>query len=538
MKNQNDKEKDLKLGTETDENNNTDEISQLAAEANESNNIKNVVEPKEPKAETKDERALRAKKNKTKLRALAVSLVIAIILAAIPLNLLANSLGISWDMTPAKYYSLNQTSQNVLSTLNQDITIYFLYELEDVEANKDTLVLAKILRQYAEYEHITLIDFDISERPDLALQANPENNLILTEGDIVVSGNGLTKKVSSANLFETNETTSALTFIGENHITGAIQYCLNGKVPTIYFLEGHDERKYDEDYTGVVELIRANSYAVNTVNLSEADAVPDDCKILIVADPKSDLTDDELDKLEKYLDKGGNINFLMAPNSDAVNYTNFEILFKQFGVGMNYDIIEETGADNFASENPANIKVEFVETMYTTLTEAFIDSEVESYFPNSRSIFLVNTTNNKSIKSDLLLKCLDDATALTVPCGGINKDVEEEYSVPYLAFASEDTSRGDGLSTAKIIVYGSADFIDDMYIESELVQAPMLLFFSGLTWMYDNSVDMLIESKVQRVDSITIKDDSSADTLLVLIGAVPVCVAIVGFVVWTRRRNS
>ncbi len=532
MKNLNDKEKDMLCGTENAENRNNDEIAQIAAEKSEkSGKVQNAEL-------TKDERAKNAKKGKIKLRLLAICLVAAIILAAVPLNLLAQSLGISWDMTPAKYYSLNQTTKNVLSTLDKDITIYFLYDIEDVEASKDTLVLAKILKQYDECEHITLVDFDISERPDLALQANPDNNLILTEGDIVVCGNGLTKKVSSANLFEANETTSALTFIGENYITGAIQYCLNGEVPTIYFLNGHNERECDENYTALTELIRANSYAVNTVNLSDTDAVPDDCKILIVADPKTDLTNAELDKLEKYLDKGGNICFLMAPNAEAVNYTNFEILFKQFGVGINYDKIEETGVDNFVSENPANIKVEFAETVYTTLTDAFIDSDVDAYFPNSRSIFLVNTTNNKNIKSDLLLKCLDDATALTVPCGGINKDVDEEYAVPYLAFASEDTSRGNGLDCAKIIVYGSADFIDDMYIESEFVQAPMLLFFSGLTWMYDNSVDMLIESKVQRVDSITIKDDSSADKLLILIGAVPVCVAIVGFVVWTRRRNS
>lgn len=522
----NDKEKDLKLGIE-----NVDELAELAAEQN-----NKAAETKPVIAETKDERALRAKKDKTKLRLLALCLVIAIILAIIPINLFSESLGISWDMTPSQYYSLSDTTKNVLSTLDKDITLYFLYDMEDIESNKDTIVLAKILKQYDEYEHVEVIDFDLSERPDLALLANPEGNLILSEGDIVVAGNGLTQKVSNATIFETNESTSALTFVGENYITGAIQYCLNGVVPTIYFLEGHDERSYNEDYTGVVELIRTNSYAVDTVNLSQVDAVPDDCKILIVADPQSDLTNDELDKLEKYLDKGGSISFLMAPNSESINYTNFEILFKQFGIEIRYDKIEETGIDNMASENPSNIKVAFQQSMYSELTNGLADSETDAYFPNSRSVR--QTASDSNIKSDILITTMGDETALALPNGGDGKDVTEDLGNYSLAVSSEDTSRGNGLENAKIIVFGSADFVDDMYIESELVQAPMLLFFSGLTWLYDPSVDMFISDKFQRVDTITIKDDSSADSLLILIGAVPVIVAAAGFVVWARRRNS
>lgn len=529
-------DKDLKLNAENTAAAENNELAEIAAEVQAKSKEAEVKD--ERIVETKDERAKKAKKNKLKLRALAWVLIALIVLAAIPLNLLAESLGISWDMTPDKYYTLNETSHNVLSNLTEDITMYFLYDLEDVEADKDTLVLAKILRQYDEYEHLTLIDFDLSERPDLAQQANPDNNLILTEGDIVVAGNGLTKKVAGSTLFETSEITSALTFVGENSITGAIQYCLNGEIPTIYFMEGHDERDIEDDYASVVSLLQANSYAVKTLDITSSDTIPEDCKIIVIADPKTDISDDELKTLERYADDGGKICFLMAPNSEAVNYTNIEILLKQFGLGINYDKIEETGVENFASENPNNIKVDFADTLYTTLTDSFIDNDVDAYFPNTRSVYNVNTTNSSNLKVDLLIKALDDATAVTVPCGGIGKDVDEEYGVPYLAFSSMDNSRGDGIENAKVLLFGSADFIDDMYIESELVQEPMLLFFSGISWLYDNSVDMLIEDKIQKVDSFTIEDDSAADGLLIAIGAVPVCVAIIGFVVWARRRNS
>ena len=74
---------------------------------------------------TKQTGEVTANKGK-KFSIVAIILAIAILLAVVPLNMLASSVNVEWDMSSNNMYSLSDTSKKVLDTLDFDVTIYLL----------------------------------------------------------------------------------------------------------------------------------------------------------------------------------------------------------------------------------------------------------------------------------------------------------------------------------------------------------------------------------------------------------------------------
>ena len=95
-------------------------------------------------------------------------------------------------------------------------------------------------------------------------------------------------------------------FQGENYITGAIKSVVEGEVPSVYFLTGHGEKSIDDNYTSFRKNLKNYNYEAKELNLTTEEAVPDDAAIIIVPAPKKDITDDEKQKIDDYMDKGGN----------------------------------------------------------------------------------------------------------------------------------------------------------------------------------------------------------------------------------------
>ena len=109
-------------------------------------------------------------------------------------------------------------------------------------------------------------------------------------------------------------------FQGENYITGAIKSVVEGIMPSVYFLTGHGEKSLEENYTTFRKNLKNYNYEAKELNLMTEEAVPEDAKIVIIAGPKTDITEAEKAKLESFMDKGGNLSLLMSPNDDDIDY--------------------------------------------------------------------------------------------------------------------------------------------------------------------------------------------------------------------------
>jgi len=110
----------------------------------------------------------------------------------------------------------------------------------------------------------------------------------------------------------------------EAKLTEAILRVTEARRARAYILSGHGELAMQGNeqraISAFVAELRRDNYEVATLNLPQEQAVPDDCNVLIVAEPTAPMKPVEIAALREYLAGGGNLFALVGArigNSDA-----------------------------------------------------------------------------------------------------------------------------------------------------------------------------------------------------------------------------
>lgn len=464
------------------------------------------------------------------------SIVMAILIgvAIVPINMIVSKLDVEFDMTPNKIYTvdLSKTTLDLLDSLDETINIYFAYDLEDlvVGDDYDGLILKNAIEKYGEHPNINLVTGYPDDMPEVYSQFS---DTTISIGDIIVQGSNTYKQIPSTSMFLTEYTESTDTtsyyFVGENYITGAIQYVKDGFDPSICFLRGHGEISTSEKFTTLTSMLESYNYQVKDLNLSTSD-IPEDCKIIIVASPTSDFTDDETTKISEYLANGGNIIFMLSPNDDSSEvYSNINSITGDFGIYMDYDIVKETDEDMYYADDPYTIGCYLNTVDWNSEAEEFVEEGYYVVMPPSRSFYA--QTDSEDIDAQPLI--YTTTSAVGEPYGIDDYDDITNESLILAAYA-EDSSRNN----CKLLVFGNSEFITDEIFEQEYTVTAVSTLLSGIAWMYDSSVDMGIAERSYQYDYMVIDSQNKAYGVLAIMLAIPVVVIAVGVVIWLRRKNA
>lgn len=503
------------------------------------------------------------KKHQKSFRSTSFALLMAalVLAVAIPLNLLASRLNIVWDMTPSNMYELTDTTKNYLKGLDKQVDFYFLMDMDLLSTDTESMALYHSLQEYAACEKINFVDFDPDSDPDLVKKLQDDGGFRLLKGDMVICCEGRYKRVPANTMYKDSYTTTesgenirdAAYFTGENYITGAIDSVVTGRDTVIYFITGHGEKTIAADYTTLQENLNNRNYVVEPLDLSMVENVPDNAAILIFAAPRQDITNDELRKLNSYIDQGGNVCFWMSPNEEQIRYKNLEAVLESFGLAMDYDIVAETDKSLHIDGDPYTFRCNVVrseeETDLTSEIADAVDAGIVPFMSNTRSFYQLlgsSGTSDDTISSGSLLQTISAsydalgnpiATSVGEVCGGDNPSAQNiEGQVLDLAMYAESIRRNN----AKIMVMGNAEFIDDTNVQQDYMIIPVNLTLSVFSWMYDSDLDldMGIEDKERGLDSLRLNSEQSANTTNIVFVVVPFCLAVVGAGVWLKRRYS
>ncbi len=520
-------------------------------------------------AQQPEVRNIRNLKNR-KFTAYAAVLTVLALAIAIPINLIASRLDIHWDMTPQKLYELSDTTKDYLDKLDADgqvVDFYFLMDMDYLASDDDSMALHHMLDQFSKYDCINFVDFDPDERPELLTEINPDGYLQLAVGDIVIRCGENSKRIPGINMYkyvgdyddEGEFVAEEAFFTGENYVTGAIDAVVTGRTSKVYFLEGHGEKTLENDYSTFYRNLIDQNYGAAQLYLPGMDAVPEDAAIIIVAAPKSDFSNEETRLLNDYLDKGGNVVFMMSPNDDHMRYTNIESILEDYGLILNYDLVSESNKNYFANEDPYTFQVDVVAPNAdygVDLTSELLDmtsSGIYAFMSNTRSFSRYLNPEDTTLKIESLLQTKSTSssdgssvvdgmvyeevysTAISEPYGGTDDFAEPiEGQVWDLAMYSQSGARNN----SKVMAFGTADFIDDDSLTEDYMIIPVDLFLASITWMYnsDLDLDMGISDKEKSYDYLTLGSEAKANMINVLYIAAPVVVGLVGAVVWVKRR--
>ncbi len=488
-----------------------------------------------------------------------ISIVIAILVlvVAVPINLIASYNDKVYDMTPAKKYTLNNITKELLdSTSGKQIDVYFMYpNLTDLKSVPNLLPLYHTLTQLDERSNITVRCTDPDKEPDVVEMLDPSGTLTVKTGDVFVKCGELIKRIAVDKFFQTNSD-DVLEYAGEELIAGAIKTCTGDSLPTVYFLQGHGEYSIDERYRTYTRSLKANNYASADLELDKAGAVPADTAIIYLVSPKSDITDKEKDILVDYLDKGGSMSMLIDPCDTKGRFENIDYILKKFGLEMDYNTVVETQPVN-QLENKDSIQDEgYFRVQYPPKTDDFTEdlttdinilinlNERTAGISNPRSFAQLpdeQYDNAPSFEISSIIRNVTDSNGAystkSRAMGGDESTAEfadEELSDVELDFGFYSYNK---LTGGKLIAVGSSEMIDDDTFTTDTSGSQMLVLMSN-TWLKDIDVEMGIGYKMDSYDTMVFKDASEAKKTMAATAVFPVAVLVIGILVWLKRRYA
>ena len=255
----------------------------------------------------------------------------------VPINLITSYYDKVIDMTPSGKYTLNDKTVQILNdSENKHIDVYFLSEMRYVEEVPQYLPLYHTLTELDSRDNITLTCFDPNKEKDLADSLDPDGVFSISDGDIFVVCDGITKKIGFKKLFQ-QDSNGILEYAGEELVAGAVYACTTGNLPTVYFLSGYGSKTLENDYSNFASAIKTDNYRIDELDLSQVDKVPEDASILYLTAPEKDIPDSDRDKLVEYIDNGGSVSMYLPPCDTKGRFKNIEYILEKFEITMNYN---------------------------------------------------------------------------------------------------------------------------------------------------------------------------------------------------------
>lgn len=488
--------------------------------------MKNSLQKKWQGALARNRQALSTRTAKVGGYSFVLSLVVLAILIAV--NVLASKLPTSWtqfDISAAQLYSLTSDTKVVVTNLQQDVTIYWISQ-----AGKEDTVIQKLLDRYQELsDHITVVKKDPDVYPTFAQQYTEET---VMNNSLVVESGDKNRYISYDNIYQYDTgsyyTTGSVSqsFDGEGQITSAIDYVVSTDLPQVYLLSGHGEAALSETFAD--ELERSNYEAVEDFSLLNVDAIPEECDVLLLNAPTSDISDEELTMLRSYVQGGGKLVVLSGPQENA-DLPNLQALLSDYGVTVSDGVVVDTNRDYYAFTAPYVLMPEIESS---DITDPLKDGDYHVIVPIAAGLTVGEDNGGATVTS--LLKTSTDSFSKAAGYAMTTYDKEDgDIDGPFtLAVSVEDANAG-----GRLLWVASDYLLDDMY-NSYSSGANLDFVMNGLSWMIGNTDAVSIRSKSLDYNYLTISSSSAAWLKVCMIGIIPVGFLLLGLDEVLRRRKK
>lgn len=441
--------------------------------------------------------------------------VVAVILVNIIVTTVSSKVPLKIDLTEDKIYELTDDTKRIAKELDTNITAYILAP----EAECDTLVTEYVSR----YKQLTnKIDFkyiDVYKNQSMLTKYQQKGESITT-GDIIFECNDRYKVINVANVVSSvAENQGMYSFDLEAKMTSAI-LSVTGKTTQnkFYFLSGHGEQKT----SNFDAVINDKDNKIETISIMNQN-IPKDANVLVTVTPTSDFTEDECNKIDAFLDKGGKLMVLYTPGVESCPI--FEEYLSEWGIKPIHGVVAENDSSKY-NQSPIMFYPELAEHDITsnliakdlqTLFYGSIGFEINQNNPQKATVTSLAKTSNKSVlKSNIQSETVDFEEGDTK--GPIDVCVISE--------------KGNG----GIFAIGSALAFE--INEQQTGNKANSIFTENTINYLTNSKDAIeISSKIITQGLFT-APSAVARTVLhyVLVWLIPVGLLFVGIIIWLKRR--
>jgi ABC-type uncharacterized transport system involved in gliding motility auxiliary subunit len=412
-----------------------------------------------------------------------------------------------FDWTAARRHTLSPASRQVLEQLTQPVVVSAYVS----DANP--------LREQARY----LVERYQRVRPDVTLEfIHPDQSPdrvraagIRFDGEMIVHYGERQQRVES---------------VDEQSLTNALQSLVRGSERWVVFVQGHGERdpsgQRNHDVGQFAQQLAQRGFRTQTLVLGQTAAVPDNTALLVIASPEADWLPGEIDLVQQYLQRGGNLLLLVEPGKSH----GLDPLIKSMGA----DVVPGTVVD------PTTLKLGLDNAAMTLVarypphpaTDGFA---VLTLFPYAAGL---TTASTGDWSATPLLQTADGAWSEGAAMDGdVMFDATTDVAGP-LTLGVALTRARQGASPAsqqRVVIIGDGDFLSNSYLgNSGNLDLGLRLF----NWLSGDDTLVAIPARTAPDATLNL---SKAATLIIGLGflvALPLALIATGASIWLKRRRQ
>ena len=280
-------------------------------------------------------------------------------------------------------------------------------------------------------------------------------------------------------------------------------------------------------------ILNKMNYDTQVIILAQ-DEIPEECTLLLISSPETDYGPDEIDKLDAFLKRGGDIIVALTPET-SVNLTNLNSFFEEWGVRYRSEYI----LDNYQSisnmpfyvvptiPNIKNVTDRLNTKNHFALVPGCMPIELTGTETGSHNLAVLMTSSRRSYTKDLNEITLGyDYDEENDAVGPFNMCVISEYLV---SDKNMNYTRGD-------ILFCSAGMISDSVLKaSNYLNGQFLEHL--LDYISEYSDGVVIPDKDFESKNLNILSWQSRLVLYVVVIAIPLLILLAGILIWAKRRH-
>lgn len=508
------------------------------------------------------EKPLNGRKKRFKYGALSVTVTVifvaAIVLINIIFNMMLDRFYITADLTDNSMYSIDNTTVDYIKGIEDNIRLTVTVEESDFEnAGSYYKQVSEIVKTFAANNpKITAQYLDLDSNPAFY----SSYGATLTAGSIIIESEKTGRNV----IITPNDYLSPKYSFNGNEITAEtysmyyqLGYGSSGALTVEYyaaaercFLSGIMNVTNDdpvrvavltEDYgasspTALVSMLEANAYIVEELKLSSVEKIDSDIDFAILFAPIYDLSNDDLNKIDIWLDNGCKYdkNFMYVAASTVDVLPNINAYLKDWGLSMDSGYVYQTNDYAFNGGSTYQI-LEFKEGDYSGGVDTQTKQTQGDRFKPIELLF-----DEYSIyKTEAIVSSYEGS--VVAPFDGLDgfdpSKAERSGAFPVVAGSSKTFYEGVEPHQSRIYAVSGHYILDRSFMEAAyLNNSDIFLNIFNFASGKDN-VEISVSPKSFSVQTFEITASQVRAITIVFAVAVPLLVVAAGVVVIVRRKR-
>ena len=410
-----------------------------------------------------------------------------------------------WDLTQGQRNTLSQASIEVLKQVGGPVKVTAYATAQDAEGDARKMVETFLGSYQRAKKDFQLTFIDPREQPQKAQAAGVRAN-----GELVVEYNGRSEHLTS---------------LTEQDLTNLLLRLVRSAERQVSYLDGHGERKLDgranHDLGDFGGQLGVKGFKTAALNLAIAPEVPDNVAVLVIASPRVDLLPGEVIKIKRWIEKGGNLLWLI--DNDSLH--GMQGLADELGLSLTSGTVIDPAAGGLKLSPTVALATAYGQHQITER------STVMTVFPFARRI--AASEGSKWHFAPLVEVAQEGWLETGSLDNNVAFDRNKDVRGPIVVAAALE--RNVGNRKQRVVVIGSGHFLANQFVG---MLGNLDLGVNMINWLAGDEALITVQPRTRADLTLQLTRAGLALVGFGFLLVLPLALLICGGVIWWRRRKA